>query len=284
MSAIGTEHGIEGVRGVQHEVHEVAVGVLRDLGRERFFHFMRQLAELTKTAGGRIAFESVHGTPDVAYDLRVVRLPLQFQSFVIQRLQEFLRALEEQVPEFSCPLVGEECHVTPQSSGMPYRYSRCTMLKFVAQTEKTFRVSYKEIPIGIQAPMKFVDQTSLLRFVEIDHHVAAEDHVIVLRKEFRLQIMKVEMNEFFQCAFHDVAIADFVEVTQTIGVIHGLHLGFGITAFLRGAQHAVTDIRCQQLHPPREEARAVSDMGFRSAADYASCNKASASQTSIAMV
>src|SRR5664280_942531 len=84
---------------------------------------MRQLAELAETAGGRIAFEGMHGTADIAHNLRVVRLPLQFQSFVVQRLQEFLRALEEQVPELSCPLVGEECQVTPQSSDMPCRYS-----------------------------------------------------------------------------------------------------------------------------------------------------------------
>src|SRR5664279_689356 len=62
--------------------------------------------------------------------------------------------------------------------------------------------------------------------------------------------MKVEVNKFLQCPFHNIAIVNLVEVTEAIGVIHGLHLSFGIAALLGSAQYTVADIRSQQFHSP----------------------------------
>ena len=41
---------------------------------------------------------------------------------------------------------------------------------------------------------KPIDQALLFRFIEVDHHIAAPDHVIALRQEFSLKIMEIEMD------------------------------------------------------------------------------------------
>src|SRR5579862_2320268 len=52
------------------------------------------------------------------------------------------------------------------------------------EAEKTLGVADEKVAIGIQTAMELVDEALLLRLVEIDHHVAAEDDVVVLRQEF----------------------------------------------------------------------------------------------------
>src|ERR1700761_2731667 len=85
---------------------------------------MSEFAELFKSASSRVAFQRVHRATNVAHDLRVMGMPFQLEAFIVERLEKLLRALEEQVPEFGCPLVGEEGHVRPRSFGTPCRYSR----------------------------------------------------------------------------------------------------------------------------------------------------------------
>src|ERR1039457_4152677 len=59
-------------------------------------------------------------------------------------------------------------------------------LKFIGEAEQAFGVPHEQIALRIQAAVKFFDQPFLLGFIEIHHHVAAENNVIALRQIFRL--------------------------------------------------------------------------------------------------
>jgi ubiquinone biosynthesis protein UbiJ len=71
---------------------------------------VREFAQLAITAGGGVALEGMNGAANVADDLGVGRILLHGQSFLVESLQEFLRALEEEIAEFFNPFVGEEIH------------------------------------------------------------------------------------------------------------------------------------------------------------------------------
>src|SRR5215831_21003421 len=77
--------------------------------------------------------------------------------------------------------------------------------EFVRQSEETFRMSNQQIPFWIQAAIKLFNESLLLRLVEINHYVAAEDDVISLGQEFRLEVVEVKMNS----SFRDFLISDF---------------------------------------------------------------------------
>ena len=66
------------------------------------------------------------------------------------------------------------------------------------EPEEALRVADEEIALGIQAAMELVDEPLLLRLVEIDHHVAAENDVVALRQIFRFQIVKIELHEILE--------------------------------------------------------------------------------------
>ena len=55
------------------------------------------------------------------------------------------------------------------------------------QAEKALRVADEQIAVRIQAAVKLFDKPLLFGFIEIDHHVAAEDHVVALRQVLGLQ-------------------------------------------------------------------------------------------------
>lgn len=74
---------------------------------------MRQLAQLTVTACCRIALQGVNRAPDVAHNLRVGRRFFQVETFLVQRLQQLLRAFKEDGAQFVGPLFGEKAHAVP---------------------------------------------------------------------------------------------------------------------------------------------------------------------------
>jgi hypothetical protein len=57
----------------------------------------------------------VNGTADAAHDLRVPGILFQAQAILVERLQEFLRALEEELFELGALFLGEEAHDYPTS-------------------------------------------------------------------------------------------------------------------------------------------------------------------------
>ncbi len=52
----------------------------------------------------------------------------------------------------------------------------------------------EEVAAGIQAMPELFDQSLLLSFIEIDHHVAAKDDVVAARQEFGFKVVKVELD------------------------------------------------------------------------------------------
>ena len=81
--------------------------------------------------------------------------------------------------------------------------------EFLREAEKAFRVADEEEAAGIQAVPELFDQALLLGFVEIDHDVAAENDVVASREEFGFEIVKVELDEFFELRLDGIFVADF---------------------------------------------------------------------------
>ena len=73
---------------------------------ERVFELMREFAQFAQTAGGGVALQRVNRAPDAAHNLFVTGTLFQLQGFVIERLQQFLRGLVEEIPQFRATLVG----------------------------------------------------------------------------------------------------------------------------------------------------------------------------------
>jgi hypothetical protein len=67
-------------------------------------------------------------------------------------------------------------------------------VKFRSESEQAFRVTNEKIAFGIQATVEFVNQAFLFGLVEIDHHIAAKNHVVAQGQIFRFQIVEVELN------------------------------------------------------------------------------------------
>src|SRR5271169_1716068 len=82
--------------------------------------------------------------------------------------------------------------------------------EFLSQAKETLRMAHKKVSGWIQAVPKLFDQALLLGFVEINHHVAAEDDVIAARQEFGFQVVEVELDEFSQLRLDLVLIARFL--------------------------------------------------------------------------
>ncbi len=60
--------------------------------------------------------------------------------------------------------------------------------------------------------MEFVDQALLLRGVEIDHHIAAEDHVVSPRQKLGFQIVKVELHQISERRLHHVLVRELLSL------------------------------------------------------------------------
>src|SRR5215471_20166468 len=97
-----------------------------------------------------------------------------------------------------------------------------------SKAEETFGVADKKKAVGIQAAMKFFDETLLFGPVEIDHHVAAENDVVALREVFGFEVVEIELNETLERGLDGILVADLVEITEAAGIVHGFHLRFGV--------------------------------------------------------
>ena len=77
---------------------------------QSIFQLVCGIAQLAETAGRRIAFERVHDPPDAAHQFHVGGTLFQLQRLLVQRLQQFLRGLEEELPHLRAALVGKLGH------------------------------------------------------------------------------------------------------------------------------------------------------------------------------
>jgi len=97
---VGSGEGDFGQRGVPRGALEI----------ERVLEVMRQFAELAQAAGGGVAFQCVHGATDGTNDLLVAGMFFELQSFFVQRLQQFLRGLEEKIHQLGVTFLGRNGH------------------------------------------------------------------------------------------------------------------------------------------------------------------------------
>ncbi len=58
-----------------------------------------QFAQFAETASRGVSLQGMHGTTDTADGLRIAGRFFQLQRLLVERLHDFLRALEEQFPD-----------------------------------------------------------------------------------------------------------------------------------------------------------------------------------------
>ena len=149
---------------------------LRQLRSQNVFQVVRQLAQFTKTTGGGIALQRMHGAANVAKLLPVAADSSSSASpapFMPWRISSALSKKRSRSSE-AC---SSEGNVTAPPFD-PLIHGGVILVNHVElcrQAEQALRVPDEQIAFGIQAVMKFVDQALLFRFVEIDHHIAAEN-------------------------------------------------------------------------------------------------------------
>ena len=218
--------------------------------RQHVLELMGQFAEFPETAGGRVPLQRMHRPPQAAGRLRIAGRFLQPHRFVVQLLDEFPRGFEEQLAEFAHPVFGGKGHIFTSTRWYAVPLLLMHHLKFLRQPQQALGMADKQVSLGIQAAIKLLHQPLLLGFVEIHHHVAAENDVVALRQVFGLQIVKVEVHQFLDVLLHRVAVAHFVEVAQAVAIIDSRHLVLAVGGVLRRAQNRIVDVAGQDLHPP----------------------------------
>ena len=181
----------------------------------------------------------------------VVRMLLQRKAGFVHVLENFRGAFEEKLAKFRSYDRRAESSRRALDSLIHGRVVLVNHVEFGGKSEQTLGVAHEKIAFRIQAAMEFVDQALLLRLVEIDHDIAAENHVVALRQKFRFQIVKVELNQILQRGLDCIFVADLVEVAKPAGVVHCFHLRFGVDSLLRGEQRGIIDVGSQDFHFPR---------------------------------
>ena len=66
-----------------------------------------------------------------------------------------------------------------------------------------------------------------------------------------LRLWKSNWTSSFSWVLDGVLVAHFFEIAQAAGVIHRLHLGIGVAAFLAGAEAGIADVGSHDLQFPR---------------------------------
>ncbi len=111
------------------------------LDGEGIFQFVRKFAEFAETAGGCISFEGMDGATDAANRFVVFGILLQLQRFVVDGLQQLLRAFEEQLPQFRAALIGK----TESSRHLDLLIGGAAVAmdhgEFISQAQQAFGVS-----------------------------------------------------------------------------------------------------------------------------------------------
>src|SRR5258708_2483203 len=108
------------------------------LDRKRVFELMRQFAQLAQATSRGISLQRVHRASDYAHDLLVAGLLLQPKRFFVQRLQQFLRSLKEELSEFQAALIGGIRHRYSRTSTRWYAVplSLCTIWNFLVRPSR----------------------------------------------------------------------------------------------------------------------------------------------------
>jgi hypothetical protein len=114
IAAIGTQHRVEAVGGGENDFGDSLAALGYQGGRQQVLKFMRQLAELPKSARCGIALEGVHGATHASQGIGIARINLEKNPRFVQLLQQVLRALKEEFAKFGGAFIGKK--VQPATS------------------------------------------------------------------------------------------------------------------------------------------------------------------------
>ena len=108
IAAIGSEHGVETVRGGKHNLGDSLATLDNQGGSQQILEVVRKLAELPEPASGGIALERVHGATHASQRIGVARIALDKDPRFLELLQQILSALKEELAEFGSAFLGEK--------------------------------------------------------------------------------------------------------------------------------------------------------------------------------
>lgn len=95
VALVGSQHRFERIGSRENDLGKSRAVFLRHLWRKNVFQLVSEFAQLVESAGRRIALKRMHGAPHAANHLLVRGTSLKLQPRFVQRLQQLVRALEE---------------------------------------------------------------------------------------------------------------------------------------------------------------------------------------------
>src|SRR6266446_4502001 len=107
---IGGKHGAETIRGSKNKFGKFPAASLRHLRGEHVFEFVGKFTQLMKTASRRITLESVHSATNPANHCLVAGTGFELEAGLIERLEQFVGALEEQSAQLTAAILGRTFH------------------------------------------------------------------------------------------------------------------------------------------------------------------------------
>src|SRR5260370_42211787 len=97
----------------------------------------------------------------------------------------------------------------------------------------------EEEPGGIQTVPELFNQALLLRFVKIDHDVAAENNVVAARRELGVEVVEVKLHECLEGRPDRIVGRRLLEIAKAASVIDGVHLLLGAETLLADAEAGI---------------------------------------------
>ncbi len=107
---IGGQHGAETIRGSENKFGELPAAGLRHLRGEHVFELVGKFAQLVKTASRRITLESVDGAANTTDHFLVAGTGFELEASLIERVEQFVRAFEEQGAQLTAAIVERTFH------------------------------------------------------------------------------------------------------------------------------------------------------------------------------
>src|SRR5260370_21609781 len=89
--------------------------------------------------------------------------------------------------------------------------------ELLCQPKQTFRVPHEKISGRIQAMPKLFNQTLLLSLVEVNHHVATEDHVVAAGHEIHFYVVEGERKKIFLVVAYVLLFSQFFLIKMATG-------------------------------------------------------------------
>ncbi len=110
LPLVGGEHRAKTIRRGEDQLGEASALRLSNLRSEHILELVRQLTQFVKSTGRGIALQGMHGAPDTAKHFLVSGVRLEFEPSLVERLQQFVGALEEESAQLAVAILGRATH------------------------------------------------------------------------------------------------------------------------------------------------------------------------------